>query len=295
MIRLTKLLSLFLLFTLTSCFEEEVFSDVPEIEFIDVVYKDDPILQDSLFLTFSFTDGNSDLGLIQNDDFFFPYNQFLVFLDENDSLITTSNINSVTGPIYVAELVTRNIFLLTRGGDIFFDIGGDNHLVPAYNKQLFEGDISEIALECPNLYNQNGDVYGSGSTIGLNLYTITDNNELVVETLKFSDELVVIPLDSHYNIFVEFEEEIGGEFVPLDFRRVFNSSDCLAGNFNGRIPWFDPEGRSGTITYKIQSFGFSAALQNNTRIRFSVMDREGNRSNEVLSSEFFLSDITVGQ
>ena len=126
----------------------------------------------------------------------------------------------------------------------------------------------------------------------IDIWSLNHNIPLVLINFIIKNSNLLI-----FGFLIAFASGFGQTFfISLfseDFRETFNTNDCLAGNFNGRIPWFDPEGKSGTITYKIQSFGFAAAIQNNTRIKFSVMDREGNRSNEVFTREFFLQDITL--
>lgn len=60
--RIVKLSSLFFLTLLFSCFEKDVYPDVPKIEFSDIVFYDGEFA-DSLVLSFGFEDGNGNIGL----------------------------------------------------------------------------------------------------------------------------------------------------------------------------------------------------------------------------------------
>ena len=295
-----KLSSILLLFFLTACFEEAEFPDTPNIEFENLTFIDSSTSVDSLKLTFNFEDGGANLGILEDEDIFFPFNQYLVFLDENDSIITRSRVDEVEGPIYLAQLITKTISLFASGGQIFYSLEGTNHAVLAFEKEEFTGEISAADFTCPSIFNQdlNGlRVYGSSSEIGLEVYSFTVNGtvtQLTSREFDIDDDILVVPVDTHYNIFITIEQEnISGEFEEVDFRGIFQSEDCLLGNFNGRIPWFSQDGESGKITYSIISRGLSIAFQENLlRIRFSVVDRLGNLSNEVITPSFRISEIS---
>lgn len=297
MIKIAKILSLlFIVPFLVACYNEEELPTTPQIAFQSIEFKDSPDGADSLILEFSFTDGDANIGL-GSEDIFFPYNQFLVYLDENDSIITVSKIDEVNGPVYLAQLVSANITLSANGQDIFYSFSGSNHAVLAFDKQLFDGDLAEVDLECPNIYNQeiNGTrVYGSTSQIGLQVYKFADNSSsLTSYTIRLDDDMLVLPVETHYNMLITVEQNINGQYAEVDFRTIFGSTDCSLGNFNGRIPWFDREGKRGTITYSMNSLGWRLALQDiPTRIRFQVLDRDGNFSNEAVTPDFLLSQIT---
>jgi len=298
-----KLLSIFLLVSLSSCFDEEEFPDTPKIEFESLEFIDSNTSVDSLSLTFHFEDGGANIGIVEDEDIFFPFNQYLVFVDENDSLVTLSRLDRIEGPVYLAQLITRTISLTARGGDLFYSLDGTNHAVLAFDKVLYEGgdpnigpEITQEDFSCPNLFNQdlNGlRLYGSSSDVGLDVYSINDNVLTVIE-YDVDEDLLVLPVDSHYNLFVTFKQRvIGGSFEEVNFRELFQNDDCLFGNFNGRIPWFSQDGESGSITYNIISRGLSIAFQeNDIRLVFSVLDRNGNRSNTD-SVDFTLQQIQV--
>lgn len=296
-----NLFSILILFILTSCFEEEEFPDTPKIEFKNIAFVNSSSDVDSLKLTFSFEDGGANVGIIESSDIFFPYNQYLIFLDEDDSVITESRIGSIEGQIFVAQLITRNISLNSSGGQIFFSLLDDaNHAVLAFDKQEYTDEISIEDFKCPNIFNQRDNlgrrIYDAESDIGLNVYTFESGatgSFLSFTEYRYNEDILVIPVNTHYNLFVEIQKEnIDGIFEDIDYQGIFNSEDCLLGNFNGRIPWFSQDGESGTITYSILSRGLSTAFQENQiRLVFWVLDRNGNQSNKD-SVDFTLPGIT---
>ena len=303
---LTKLLTIVLVFSLTSCFDEAEYSDVPEIEFLSLEYRERQNSLDTpaLVLEFGFTDGGSDFGIIDDEDIFFPYNKYLVFLDEDDSIISLDNISSVEGDVYLAELIIRNIEIFVLGGQLVY-ANSDEQLNPvlAYNKQLYDGSVSIEDFECPNLFNQPDNlgrrIYDSNSEVGLRVYYFEESEDGFVtlndyET-RVENDILVQPVETHYNFYITFEEEtLDGSFQPVDFRDIFGLESCEVGVFDARIPWFDRDGgESGTIIYDINSSGWELAFQDKLiRIRFQIIDRAGNLSNEVIIDPFRLSDIT---
>ena len=72
---------------MTGCYEKDVFPDTPKITFEDLVFYDGN-LTDSLILTFSFEDGNGDIGIIENQDVLPPFHEFDVYIDSRDSIAT---------------------------------------------------------------------------------------------------------------------------------------------------------------------------------------------------------------
>ena len=68
-------------------------------EKLEYVKSSNNINQDSINLTISFTDGDGDLGL-SNDDINFPYNPYDAIIDENLTWVTLGSAN-VTPPLYL--------------------------------------------------------------------------------------------------------------------------------------------------------------------------------------------------
>lgn len=287
----TKLLSILILFGLTSCFEDPVFSDVPNISFESVEFIDST--SDTLRLTFNFEDGGANIGIPEND--FSP--SYDLFVDSEPKVITRENIDDIVPPVYLASLVLQTVTPLSLdvSGNTITLIDGANTF-PAFI-DFSNVYTEEITFECPNIINQNLLRF---DTTGIAVYDL-DQQNLVYEELfvqssnELNSEIPALFRESFYNILITFEQQnINGDFVEIDFRSIFQSNDCQLGNFNGRIPIFgDGDGQNGTITYNIISIGLGSAFQENLiRVRFQVLDRLGNLSNEEITPPFFVSDIT---
>ena len=107
------------------------------------------------------------------------------------------------------------------------------------------------------------------------------------------DTFYVARNEFHFNFHIEFQRKIGENYEPINFRETFNSTNCSLGNFNGRIPVFDPDGKSGTINYAMLSQAFRLAfIDDIIRAKFFIYDRAQNKSNEAFTSDFILSEIT---
>ncbi|GAB4239053.1 MAG: hypothetical protein Tsb0034_15030 [Ekhidna sp.] len=251
MYRVTKILSLLLLSTvLSGCFEEEVFSDVPRIEFQDIRYVDTQSV-DSLILSFSFEDEGADIGLNATfDDLLQPYQVYDLIIDANDSAITI-NQDNLALPLFRAPVLIDQ-----QEGELAYFYFPEN-------KVPFAQEDNRPAYDC-------------------DFYEIIDSDTFFIQRNEF-----------HNNFHIEFERKRGSAFAPLDFNQVFNSSDCTLGQFDGRIPYYDPEGKSGNYEYAMISQAFRLAfLDDSIRVRFYVYDRALNKSNEVVSPPFLLKDIT---
>ena len=98
---MNRLLIVFTYLFLSNCLPKEEFSNTPSISFdkIEYVKSSNNISQDSINLTISFTDGDGDLGL-SNDDINFPYNPYDAIIDENLTWVTLGSAN-VTPPLYL--------------------------------------------------------------------------------------------------------------------------------------------------------------------------------------------------
>lgn len=287
--RIVKVSSLFLLIALTSCFDNEVYSDIPKVEFESLRFYNIATGPDSLILSFNFEDGDSNFGIVADDDFFPPYNEFNFYLNENDSLITADNYNSIELPIYKVPVSLKNLtFTGFSDTTIFFAIGGDSYPIFGFNRDTIT-DLADIPpFECPNISNQSGSL----DDISFQLYDFI-NNTIESKSVQVESSVLVERLDTHFNLIIEFEERIGiGEYMPLDFQERLGTNDCDIGVFSAQVPIFDSNGESGKISYRMNTLGFvSAFLDNEIRISFYIIDRSFNRSNTE-SFEFRLADIT---
>ena len=277
---------------LTGCFDKDIFPDTPNIAFENIVFFDGSST-DSLILSFSFEDGNGDLGVIEGQDVLPPYHEFNVYIDSRDTVVSTANINEAVPPIYLAPLITQNFILIgISGNNLIVDQSDSDYPILAFDRQFFSDDVSDIPFECPGLANQDGNFLEG---ITLTPYVFSGNSSLIPSTAaqSINATLPVVRVETHFNFIVEFQKKVGEGFVPLDFQDIFQTELCDIGVFNGRIPLYDPEGNAGTITYAMQSTQFKLAFKDDIiRLKFYVYDRAGNKSNEAFSPEFFLSDIT---
>ncbi|WP_425391809.1 hypothetical protein [Ekhidna sp.] len=241
--------------SLTSCFDKDIFPDTPNIAFEDIKFIDTQST-DSLQVTFSFEDGNGDIGLESGQDLLFPYHVYNFVMDSEDSVVfINQDPSSIAFPVYEVPVVIDQ-----QDGELIYFFFPDQ-------KVLFSDTDNRPAYSCES-------------------YEVID-----------SDTLYVTRNEYYYNFHVEFERKVGEDiYEPIDFRGIFNNNDCSLGNFNGRIPFFDSDGKSGTFTYSMLSQAFKLAFVDDViRVKFYIYDRALNKSNEVVSSDFFLSDITVSR
>ena len=291
--KLAKILIIGILFIVTGCYDEEQFPDTPRIEFRSLEFIDSPNSSDSLVLSFHFEDGDANLGTTPND--FIP--RYALYVDSEPKILTEGNLDEAVPPIFQAPVYFENLDLVQRDQNIFTVLGNSNSFPAILDNTVFSNSVDDIVFECPDLINQN---LGLFDTTNVKLYEVVQPdtsvafflyNELLTQNINS-----VVPaefLETYYNFVIQFESIVNGEVQVIDFREVLNETDCSLGNFNARIPLFDDEGRSGTITYNIISLLLKTGIRDDPfQVRFYVYDRAGNRSNEVVSPPFLLRDIT---
>lgn len=291
--RIVNIVLLIMVVTLTGCFNKDIFPDTPNIGFEDIVFYDGATT-DSLILTFSFEDGNGDIGVIESQDVLPPYNEFDVYIDSRDSVITEANIGLAVPPVYTAPLITENFRPIgISGNTLIVDFAEGDYPILAFFKEFYSDDVSDIPLVCPGLTNQ--DLTFLSSTT-LTPYIADEAGTIIPSeagSQVIASALPVNRIETHFNLILQFEKRVGDNYVPLNYQQIFGTDLCDIGVFNGRIPQYDPEGKSGTFTYSIQSAVLRLAfLDDVIRARFYVYDRAGNKSNEVTSPDFILADIT---
>lgn len=282
-----------MIIALTSCFDKDIFPDTPNIGFENIVYYDG-VTTDSLILTFSFEDGNGDIGIIESSDVLPPYNEFNVFLDSRDSVITEGNLGLAVPPIYTAPLITENFVpRAIINNTLIVDLSESDFPILAFGKEFYSDDINDIPMVCPGLTNQDG-TFLSSTTLTPYVFDTNGNIEAASSGAQvISTTLPVQRIESYFNFIIEFQKKVGDNYVPLNYQQIFGTNICDIGIFNGRIPQYDPEGKSGTFTYSIQSAVLRLAfLDDVIRAKFYVYDRAGNKSNEVFTPDFVLADIT---
>jgi hypothetical protein len=289
--RIVKVSCLFLLLSITSCYDQEVYSDVPHIEFESLRFYDLPTGagSDSLVLTFKFQDGGSNIGIIVDEDIFPPYNEFNFFLDDNDSIVTADNYENVMLPVYKVPAVLKNLaFDRISGSIIYFNVDGENFALFGFNRDTLTNLNDLPQLECPNISNQEGAL----DDFNFLLYDFIEDT-LFAKKVQVEGAILVERLDTHFNLIIEFEEKNNsGEYKPFSFQETFEIDDCDIGNFSAQVPIFDANGESGRISYRMNTVRFvSAFLSKDMRISFYIIDRKFNVSNKE-SYEFTLPAIT---
>lgn len=243
---------LFLVFILTflsSCFEPDEFSDTPRIEFESVEYIETSGL-DSLKLSFSFEDGNGNIGMNDNtNDLLAPYHILSFMIDSNGDVLTISR-QPITPPIYEQPVFIK----LSETGETEFFLAG--------NRELVSDTDNRPSYDCENY-----EIFGS-------------------------DTVFVARNEFYHNFHIQFMKKRNGSYSEIDFAEIFQSDDCDLGNFNGRIPLYDPDGREGVFTYSMLSQLFRLAfLDDSIQLRFWIYDRNLNKSNVATTSDFVLRNI----
>ncbi len=262
---------------ITSCFEKEVFPDVPNIAFEGIRFVDSDNTQDSLVLSFSFGDGDGDIGLDNLNDISPPFHFADAVLD-GDTLIVTDT--SDHNPPYVKAAIS----LLPR--DIVLREGSDQRRVVTVTEFQRVSDFELLGNDDPRI--------GQSECLNYQEVTFFFPEEVAPETDQLGSTTIsafILPNETYYNLLIEFYEQLSdGTERIIDFNTIFNA---CTDSFNGRIPFFGSESNQGTITYSMKSNGFRLGLGGRPiRIAFQVIDRDLNRSNLVSTDYFFLEDIT---
>lgn len=126
------------------------------------------------------------------------------------------------------------------------------------------------------------------------------SNYQVLDYRGESDTFYIQKNEYHNNLHIEFQRKRNNQYTRIDFASEFGNTSCDVVVFNGRIPIFDMDnlGRSlnGSISYAMLSAGFPIVLRQDTfRLKFYIYDRELNKSNEVLSPDLTLREVTVNK
>lgn len=279
MMRVTKLSFLFGLFLiLASCFDREVFPETPQIEFADLRYVDTDAV-DSLILTFNFQDENGDIGL-ESDEIQEPYNASFGVVDDSSFLVTIDGDFTPPFSRVPMSLVSVQYFLKDSLDSEGIQLG---RFVTVQEYQAV-GASEFLSNEDPRPASPSCNDF-----VDATFHRIVDVNPIYQDLEDVNSQLFIFQNEFHHNFHVEFLRKSNGEYTVLDFESIFNF--CLD-TFDGRIPVFDPDGRSGSFSYAMLSQGFRLAFQEDTiKLRFYIYDRELNQSNIEETPDFVLSDL----
>ena len=272
----------------SSCFDPPEFSDIPEITFKDIKFKEvgGAADYDSLILYLDFKDGNGDVGLssLNPEDFDPPYHFENYFVTDaaatGDTIPVLSRTVStgVGGTIYTilnpdsigGKLVTSKTKAKPNYG-----------YLPAYNPE-----------SCVN-YSFLSDVLLPLKSVDAS-FDIQDTISLNGRKYAVIKEAVLYkPNPNHYNIEVKFWRFQNGSFVEYDWFKEY----CIT--YDGRFPTslsdfptYKDHPIEGTIRYAMPNTSF-LAIFGNTQIKISarIRDRALHVSNEVITPPFDLNAI----
>ncbi len=269
----------------SSCFEPPEFSDIPNVTFHSLTYLNYEAGSDSMILVFDFEDGDGDIGLRSGDeDTYSPYHPFYYVLDYYEDY-----------DVEDAEC----LYGTTRTRRVNIDgkekITYDGEVVDSLYKLVSYSD-DEIT---PPLFlvDDSGTLYDFSDIDNRPIYNCANYDEF--QTVCFGTDTFYIEKNEYHNNFhIEFQRKRNGVYSKIDFASEFGNTSCDVVDFNGRIPLFDEDnvGRSisGSIDYAMQSAGFPIVLRQDTfRIKFYIYDRALNKSNEVISPDLTLREITI--
>jgi len=236
---------------------------IPRIEFIKAEFWDMGLQNpDSLIITISFEDGDSDLGLNQGD-YFTLRNNFQVYLSRANG-----------------QLDIERIFFLDNDGEFL-------KLNSKWKKPVPYDTLPDFVhpYNCTN--------YTTDTTL---IYI--DANDLRVEV---RDTLYFQPNVDNFNYFIDFLiKKSDGSFERFPWESFLGAPSC-GETFNTRFSRddlgisIDETGPiQGRLTYKMISRGFIFELRNKIfKFKIRIFDRSLNASNIVESEELTLDKIQV--
>ncbi len=259
---------------------------------------------DSIVLTFSFFDGDGNLG--------FNMDNITPALEEFSDPFNEENFFLATGNGQLEELGTNLQYLDTirNGVEEFVPLtilntkGNTGHLVSNKSRNLpsyaFLPEVQNDKLGCKDYTTQRiflpiADHYLLDESTNI-INTVTDQNNN--QFLQVRDTLYFKVNPYHYNIEIDIlVKEPDNTFKEFDWRENYCST------FDGRFRRFEKgkrfdypfiidaaSSKSGTITYSMASIGFRIIFANKTlKLRFSIRDKALNTSNIVETPEFSIN------
>jgi hypothetical protein len=259
----------------SSCFDPPQFPIVPEISFEGLRFVDTPdpspfeLATDSLVLEVSFKDGNGDLGLGSNEgvvsgpDKKYYYHDRWYYTKETIANCDDDPLDDVKrcSELRLEELSKYVNYKLKR--------------VPVNGSDTLKAFVKPY--NCTNWQ------------------VVRDRTGTVVDTVYFQ-------LNPYYNnIFVEFQVKEANTscgsppcFSVFDWSQFLEYPNCGVQGFDGRFPYLNTESLgptplAGVIKYSMPSPFFKTIFGARTmRLRVYIVDRELNKSNEILTPEFTL-------
>lgn len=267
----------------TSCFDPPDYSHTPQIEFVDLCFKegttDNPT--DQLTITISFRDGDGDLGLA-GDQIDEPYNDVFYGLANNGQVTEAGKKTVVSHLPQFIEVPPGTAGKLVTVRTLQDPAYADK--LPPYISPA--ASCSDYKLQ--KVYIQEKDK------------SIIDASYAEIDTIKSNtgSTLYYVVQDmfysrrnpNHRNIEVEFWVNDGaGNYTLFDWEKEY----CETA-FNQRFPVLtDKTGPvEGNLKYDLTSVGIKATFSIRTlRLKIRIRDRALNVSNEVQTEDFTLDKI----
>ena len=250
----------------SSCFDPPEFPLVPVIDYEGFRFVDMPdpspaeFATDSLVLEISFQDGDGDLGLGANEMIVFEGDKTSYFNDRWYYTLTTmpecdDDVTDGVNRCFGLDLQRLN-----------------NYVTYKYKRNPVNGSDTLKPFENP--WNCT------------NWEVVRDRTGTVLDTVYFQ-------LNPYYNnIFVEFQyKDLNTVWTVFDWTKFLDYPNCGVQGFDGRFPYLNTENLgptplAGVIKYSMPSPFFKTIFQSRPiRLRVWIVDRNLNRSNEIITPE----------
>lgn len=287
-------------FFLLQCNEDEPenLPAEPVIAFKNIKFIETPLTADydTLKLTISYQDFDSDLGFDYHDDkdFDYPYNDIFTFL-EDGSGDTTKVYSSL---VHSSHSPYISYFLLNTSGKTGKLVTDKTRLkanysyLPQYdpnsclNYSYTELLVSEESNAVDNSYNILDTLYDENSKAYYQiweplLYQLNENHYNILIEFFVSDDGINF---SEYNWFEEFWISFNGRFPLLErYTGQINSGPF---KIKAKTPWV------GEITYSMVNPSFLAIFSTKTmKLKVTIKDRALHSSNVIETAPFTLQSI----
>lgn len=266
-----------------SCFSPPEFSVVPEIDLVNVYFREGTVNNptDSLIITISFRDGDGDLGLSPTD-VDPPYNDVFYGLANNGSVVEIDKkriFDDLPAFVNVPPGTTGKLVTVRTLED------------PAYLDDLppFVNDMASCGnYRLQKLYIQDQDKSIIDASYP-DIDTMTSDNGF--PPIYVVEDMFYYKKNPNYaNIDVEFWVANGdGTYSLFDWEKEYCESA-----FNQRFPILAEKtgALEGNLRYAMTSVGIKATFSIKTlKLRIRVRDRALNVSNEIQTEDFTLDKI----
>lgn len=304
------------LLMLTGCLEPPEYSVVPEIRFVDLIFRDNSDkttpsggdVRDQLVLTFSFTDGDGDLGRFEGSvakEFFYiyyrdeaimyfvdsSYQDTLVFdeLGKVDQDLIFNKINYLEDSLGYEVVNTNNIRVNSDSTAFELDVLRDT-LVERTRSGFSVATLNDPKAVPPfYLAKDTADqkeVYSNDSLppYSCEYYKLDEGNHFYIKRNE-----------SFYNLIIRYYKKVNGVFQETHVAS-WNDFESYKCEEHSIIPVFDYErlgdAHIGNITYRYPNIELKTNLSQDTfKLQFHVYDRALHKSNVAETPEYVLSDI----